>query len=331
MDFCQMENLECQIALEKYNNDAMVALSNFDLFLSETRYMPESTVSAVYEGKVYDIAAKIVYAIENAIKAIAEFAGKLKDKVLAEFGSKETKEKLDAAKETVSKNKEVSKKQVDMYIDEENRKLLDDYIQSMAKLERQLMNIKVGAMVGKPGTKNNLHVIEANEIIHKMDELNHKYDSEFLQKNDKIIKMAAEDAIRFNEKQLNNIKVDYAAVEKGCKEILNTFKKDAKGCDVPIKLNIIQRMSNAIGTRVRKFLHNHTKFMHSNLKSILTGVAIGIAVKKGGDAVVKNVKASPEAMKHVSDIAKKATDKLPKNVAQHVGPIVQAAVGADKA
>lgn len=330
MDFCQMENLECQIALEKYNNDAMVALSKFDIFLSETKYMPESTVSAVYENKIGDAASKVSSAIGKIMDVIAEFVKKLKDKIVNAFKNNETKEKLQAVKETIKRDKKISKKLIDMYVDEENRKRLDDYIKQMAKLERELMNIKVGALVGRPGTKNDLHVIEASEILHKMDELNHKYDSEFLNKNDKIIRMAAEDAIRFSEKQLDNIKVDYDAVEKGSKEILKAFKKDADGCDVPVKLNSIQKMSNAIGTRVRQFLNGHTKFMHSNLKSILTGVAIGIAVKKGADVAVNNVKASPKAMKHVADLGQKFADVLPKEVGQHVGPIIKAAVGADK-
>ena len=118
--------------------------------------------------------------------------------------------------------------------------MLDDYIKQMVSLERKLMNIKDGALLNVPGSSNNLHVIEANEILHEIDKLNQKYDSEFLSKNDKVIKLAAKDAIRFNEKQLQQVKVDYDAVEKGSKEVLAMFKKDAKGCDVPVKLNGIQ-------------------------------------------------------------------------------------------
>ena len=57
-------------------------------------------------------------------------------------------------------------------------------------------------------------MVEYMEIETKMDKLNDKSDEAFLEKNEKIIKMAAKDAIRFSKKQLDNVKVDYDALEK---------------------------------------------------------------------------------------------------------------------
>lgn len=264
-------------------------------------YITESECEIISEATISEFAKKVVTAIEKIIGTIKEYIKKMADKVKSLI-TKDEKDALDKVKDHVNKNNITEK--VDMYDEEANKKMLDEYIQKMVKLERKLMICKVDSKMRDKTSHRNL--VEITIILHEMDKLEQEYDRKFLNDNADLISMAAKDAIRFNEKQLNNVKVNYDAVEKGSEQVLAVFKKDAEGCDVPEKLNVIQNMSNRIATRVRQYTLKMSTQRHHNLKTVLTLGTLSMA----GKFAVDVYKYNPEVKKQVDDAAAKVMDKL---------------------
>ena len=264
-------------------------------------YITESECEIISEAAISEFAKKVVTAIEKIISTIKEYIKKMADKVKSLI-TKDEKDALDKVKDHVNKNNITEK--VDMYDEEANKKMLDEYIQKMVKLERKLMICKVDSKMRDKTSHRNL--AEITIILHEMDKLEQEYDRKFLNDNADLISMAAKDAIRFNEKQLNNVKVNYDAVEKGSEQVLAVFKKDAEGCDVPEKLNVIQNMSNRIATRVRQYTLKMSTQRHHNLKTVLTLGTLSMA----GKFAVDVYKYNPEVKKQVDDAAAKVMDKL---------------------
>lgn len=264
-------------------------------------YITESECEIISEATISEFAKKVVTAIEKIIGTIKEYIKKMADKVKSLI-TKDEKDALDKVKDHVNKNNITEK--VDMYDEEANKKMLDEYIQKMVKLERKLMICKVDSKMRDKTSHRNF--VEITIILHEMDKLEQEYDRKFLNDNADLISMAAKDAIRFNEKQLNNVKVNYDAVEKGSEQVLAVFKKDAEGCDVPEKLNVIQNMSNRIATRVRQYTLKMSTQRHHNLKTVLTLGTLSMA----GKFAVDVYKYNPEVKKQVDDAAAKVMDKL---------------------
>ena len=107
MDFFSISNLECQISMERANHDALTAISNFNILISDTSYLTESENNIFYESKLGDLGKKIILAIDKIIKAISDFSHKVKEKLLSFFEEKETKEKLKAIEDEIKSGKNI--------------------------------------------------------------------------------------------------------------------------------------------------------------------------------------------------------------------------------
>jgi hypothetical protein len=311
MDALQIYEKECNVSLLKINN---LMESVYDTFLIEAKELEmntsiyhlisESDAEIVYEAQVSDLSKKVVNAITAIMKQIEEYIDKVKREIIENFSEKEKKEKLKVIKENIDKLD--SKEKVEIEDDAAKRKLLDEYLRDMLKLERKLVNLKVSYKM-RVIRQDGIFIIEANKITDEMNKLNAKFDEDFLNDNKDIIQMASKDAVRFSEKQLDNIRVDYNALEKGSDEILQQFKKDANGCEIPEHLNIIQRMSNSVATRVRRVAAKLTEYRHRNLGKIIAlgTVALGITAYMKFPPVknkVNNSKIGKGAMKIVNDL-----------------------------
>lgn len=302
--------MEADISDLKLNHIWESAYDSFNIHVAEIFNSPvveESIKEIMYAESVSDLAKKVGEAIQKIIDTIVELCSKLKKAVAEKLFSKKTEDTLNDIKESLKQNPQAAKTQVEISDDEKRKEMLNKYIQEMAKLERRLLVLKVRdtdvsklvnvASTGSSKLNTTSIAFEAAKIAQEMEKLNEQYDKGVLEANEKIIKMALGDAIRFNEKQLNNIKVDYDAIEKNAKTVLKEFKKDAEGCDVPVKYNIIQKMCNSIGYRVREELNKKTKIAHINLKTIIGAAAAFMVIKKAA----KN----PEIRKGVRNVAQK--------------------------
>ena len=160
---------------------------------------------------------------------------------------------------------------------------LNKYIQEMVKIERELLNLKASeSLIGYQGNQTAIN-IEIAKIMRKAEKLQDKFDEELLDKNKKVINMALIDAIRFSDKQLENVKVDAEALKSGSKKILKEFQKDANGCDVPAKQNAIRKLGNMVGTMTRKYYNKKTSVAGTTIKTVIgiIGVKILASVAKG--------------------------------------------------
>lgn len=264
MDIFECYNAECSLSLEKLNHIWETCYDSFFIQCEDIRMssvVEESVKEFMYEAEASNIGKKVVEVIQKIIETIQDFCSKVKSAIVDKFTSKEAKDNLTKLEESIKNDPEKGNKKVKIYDDAKAQAKLNTYIQEMAKLERKLMNIKIQATDNfKLGNNKDASlVISANQIMREMDKLNEKYDKDLLDANEEVIEMALKDAIRFSDKQLSNVKVDYDAVQKKSEQILAEFKKDANGCNVPVKYNTIQKMANAIGTRVRKFVQKKTE------------------------------------------------------------------------
>lgn len=283
MDIFECYNAECSLALEKLNHIWESSYDSFFIQCEDIRtssVVEESIKDFMYEASASDVGKKVVEVIQKIIETIQEFCSKVKNAIVEKFTSKEAKDNLSKLEEAIKNDPEKGNKKVQVYNDIKAQAKLDTYIQEMAKLERKLMNIKIQATNHfKLGNNNDAAlIISANQIMREMDQLNEKYDKDLLDANEEVIEMALKDAIRFSDKQLSNIKVDYDAVQKKSEQVLAEFKKDANGCDVPVKYNAIQKMANSIGTRVRKFIQKKTEIRKKNLALIFGTAAASLAI-----------------------------------------------------
>lgn len=309
MDLLCQYDMECDITLQKLNHFAESAFDSFFIESTEINNfngLDDKTKEAMYSEAVADIGKKIVETIEKIIKAIKDFIGKAKDTVVNAFSNKDTSDKLDKAEAVIKADPSKGKEKVkinDPKDEERDRARLDKYIKEMALLERDLLLLKTRVSTDELKLDASQASIYAQEIFEKMRRLNDRYDHDFLDENSELIEMALADAIRFSRKQLENVKVDYNAVEANSEKVLAEFKKDADGCDVPVIYNGIQKMANSIGTRVRKFISKHTAFKRKSV-----GIVVAAAAALGiGKAVYNYV---PGAKEKVNKAADKAIKKV---------------------
>lgn len=315
MDIFETANLEFELQMQKLDHIWESAMDTFGVQKEEFRISPvveEDMKDLLYNEAASDLGKKVVAVIQKIIDTIKEFCSKMRDMIVEKFSSKEAKEKLKQVEDAISKDPKKANEKVKVADDKKAQAALNEYIKQMAILERKLMNIKLQATKGfKASNKNDAAlIISANQILHDMDKLNEKYDKALLDENEELIEMALKDAIRFSDKQLQNVKVDYAAVEKESERVLAEFKKDAQGCDEPVKYNAIQKMANALGTRVRKFIQKKTAVRKKNLGIIFGTAAIGLGVT--GYAYYKT---NPQVKAAVDTMAKKTgADKIGQKV-----------------
>jgi hypothetical protein len=111
-----------------------------------------------------------------------------------------------------------------------------------------------------------------------MKSLEAKYDSKFISEHQQVIELASKDAIRFSEKQLKDVELDFDAIMKNSKKVLKQFKTDANGCKEPVKLNILQKMIRALATKIRQVTIATGKRHDKNLAAVLALVGTSLAV-----------------------------------------------------
>lgn len=275
---------------------------NIDIFemtlnIGTNGIITESESDVICESIISNFAKKTVDVIGKIIQMLVDFFKQIKNKIHYLFLTKEEKMQL----QNVMNDPNVlnSKEKIEIFDDEKNKKMLNEYVKEMAKLEREVLNLQIN-MSHASAKKSSLYTIQYNKLIKKIDDINEKYDKKFLDNNDATIKLALKDAIRFTDKQLDKIKIDFDEVEKGSTEILKQFKKDANNCDVPIKLNLLQKISNSVGTRIRKHyeksIAGYSKNKHHVLKlaaKILVFIGGGIAVSKGAEKLRNRVMLNP--------------------------------------
>lgn len=290
-------------------NNSLFMIESRTLDLEKDMYnvITESEYDIILESKISDIGKSIGNFIEKVIKTITDLTDKCIKSIKSIF-SKNEKEEMEKLIE-VAKNpqteeqKEILEEEKVEVIVNNNHEVLNNYIKELVVLERKLLNLKVDKYnVNKKINKRIIDdekemrknedqnspslksikkmksmetqkediLYEINKIDKKIDQLNSKYDKEFLNENKKVIEMSLKDAIRFNDKQLENVKLDFEAVEKNSKKVLKEFKKDAEGNDIPVKsINIIKKMVNCLSTRLRKVMLERTTYERHNLKWLM--------------------------------------------------------------
>lgn len=259
----------------------------------------DDSESIVMESAVGKLIKKTVETIGEIIKSLCNFIADLVDKVISKVTGKDVQDKLDSLKNVESDEK------INILDSDREVERLNTYIREMAILERKLLNLKRSNRFLKLSSRqSNAMIIECNQILNEMNKLNDRYDNEFLDDNSDVIKVALADAVRFNEKSLKNVKVDFKEVEEGAKKVLKEFEQDANGCDVPVKLNILQKMSNSIATRARKCTQHMCKYRLINLRAVMM-VGIGTGAVIGTKAYLK----TPKGQQKMAELVTKAQTK----------------------
>lgn len=318
--FLDIASKQCELDLHRIGHICESAMDTFNIritdLVGQPKYMSEhfdlddsmfeSVCTSVYESESNSVMDKIKAAIDKIIETLVEFIGKVTDKIKKVF-NKDFEDKLDAVKKS-DYDKKAKVTIVDIF---KKKKLLDEYIKELLVLERKLMNIKFEAShnVDIVTNKTAKYIIAVNEVNRELDALNDKYDKKFLEDNADIIKMASEDAIRFADKDLKNVKIDYDAIENDSKKILKQFKTDADGCEVPVKMNTIQKMANSLATRVRMYVKKKSEYQHKNTFAVLA--VVGVTV--GGVAAVALVK-HKDAVKEIYNKSKESAEKHTKEI-----------------
>lgn len=270
-----IEQLKLQQMFESAFSEFKIRIAE-DLIINSD-YYTESEYISYYENAVSNLGNKVVELIKKLIEMITNFIGKIKESISKLFSPD-----IEDIMEDLGRADIPDGDKVIIYDIEKNRKLIDLYIQEMAKLERKLMALKYDKIKNGGPALEGEYDREYDKILKEMDNLNRKFDKSLLDEHDFLIKMSLKDAIRFNDKDLNNIRVNYNAIKKQSKECLSLFKKDANGCDVPVKLNIIQKMSNHIATRSRKSCERMLNYHHKNLDAMLKDERSKAALAKVG-------------------------------------------------
>ena len=289
---------EAELAMKEAYHEFLSEYASNDILMMESVFTESSNIL----DKAKDTIRKIIDAIKNffsnAIKTISDI-----------FTKKDAEKKL----EELEKADIPASQKVTIVSSDKDKELLNNYIKEMVKIERELMAIK-GTIKGNMiiGDKD-LAMLEYQKVSKKIDDLNAEYDKKFLKDNQETIELAAKDAIRFSKKQLNNIKVDFKALEDEHTKILKEFEKDADGCDVPIKHNILVKMANSLGTRMRKVEASLVKCRKINVLAALAisfaaGAVVKAAEKSTGSALSKIGDAYMKKHPEILEKIQKATD-----------------------
>lgn len=229
--------------------------------------------------------------LNKLIDGIVEFFRLCREKISGLFKKKHNKTEDAVIKELKAdfKTKEIyvkkKKIKVTVFKNEQTRKLLDDYIREVIKLEREVLQLSKGekldgGLVGTRYYEHKLNLIEA-----KYERLTTKYAELINNTDEKIVELAIADAIRFSEDQLKTVRINYDAMEKGSRKVLQEFVKDADGAEYPLQLNILQKFGRGISTMIRESGTITTKTVKASLTAItlITGALLvaPVAVVKG--------------------------------------------------
>jgi hypothetical protein len=226
--------------------------------------------------------------IEKIIDNIKIFINKIINKFKGNKENKELLEKLNEAEKVVKNDDE----KIELYDMTNEEKIINEYIKKLITLERKLMAIKVEikypfpSLVDSSEGQRAIAQVEYQKVEQELEKINEEYDKKILNKYSNVIELAKKDAIRFSKKQLENVEVDFKNLSKGTEKVLREFKKDANGCKHPVKLNLLQRISNSLAIRSRKYLQKKVTYREHNM-GIIMRVVVGItgAITLGGIAV----------------------------------------------
>ena len=259
---------------QSYNLDIMKAMHVMESALSiyDISVMTESEDNALNTLK-----EKAKSAIQKVIDAIKDFIDAVHKKLMTTF-KKEDIDNLKIVSKNVDKLKD-GNEQIEVFDEEKARRELDEYLQEMLKLERKITNLKFEyKLQSKKNRKDAFFIMEYESIMKEIDRLNEKYDKKLLDDNFHIIKMAKKDAVRFSEKQLDNIGVDYDQMKKGSEEILSQFKTDINGCKRKETLSCLQKLTQKSSTIVRKYIQKITTYKHRSIMGVIKRAATAAIV-----------------------------------------------------
>lgn len=311
MDNLSLYFKESELEILKFNHEID---TNINLFTIESKTLDlekniynvitESEYDIILENKLSEVGKGIGNFIDNIIKSIKELVKKCIDSIKLLFSSKssesssENKDEEKKIEETIKvinnpqteeQKKIVEETKVEVIINNEDE-ILNEYIKELVKLEREVLNLKTQRYRLNTTLKQNSKTRNKKDDINdkiryiekSLDKLNQKYDDEFLKKNQKVITMSLKDAIRFNDDQLENVKLDFNAIQNNCEKVLKEFKKDADDNDIPVECKgLIKKLSNHLSTRARKSMVNilsGKKTASSTIKKKLIGLSVALLV-----------------------------------------------------
>ena len=280
-DFAILEK-ECDIEMMKIIQDYHTSVFGYEF---------------VSEG-VKDVVDKVKETIQKVLDAIVEFAKNIKKKLVELFTEKDVEKKLDQIDEYSNR---YGNKKVTVMSTDRMKKKLNEYINEYLKLEREIIKIRYNMKHEKTPGAAALAKAEYDKISKKIDELNAKFDKEFLDENQDTIELAVKDAVRFSKKQLQDVKVDFEALESGSKKILQQFKKDADGVESPVEANLFTKLANSVGTLYRKMEIKSGNYKKHTLLGILALASVG--------AVLNNPSTRDTIMKKVTKAASSKASK----------------------
>ena len=263
--------LENEIAIDSMSNEIEILYAEFVLMCENKEYEDEYLMEADNDS----FFAKVGQVVIDMANKCVEFITNAKDNVVGLFKKKENAAALKALKD--NKDKIDPTKRIKI-IKGKEAETLNEYVKELLVLERQLLLTKISPDINViPGRSSN-RTIEAMEILQKMKSLEDKYDSKFISEHQQVIELASKDAIRFSEKQLKDVELDFDAIMKNSKKVLRQFKTDANGCKEPVKLNILQKMIRALATKIRQVTIATGKRHDKNLAAVLALVGTSLAV-----------------------------------------------------
>lgn len=271
-ELIRMYELTNEIQIDRIFNESENEYNEFMVSIEYNRLISESVedMETVMEAKENSIVDRIITAISEIIDACIKFIMEVKDSIMGIFKDKENAKKLKTIRDNRDKIDPNKKVKINKHND---AAVLNEYVKELIVLERQLLLIKSSPEVKLPQTpissKGSNRTIEAMEILNKLKSLDEKYDKKLIDDNSDIIEMASKDAIRFSEKQLENVELDFDAILNNSKKVLKEFKTDAKGCKEPVKLNILQRMIRSLATKIRKATLSTSRRHNKNFMAVL--------------------------------------------------------------
>lgn len=262
---------------------AFALIESCEMEVLPSNYLTESDMNDIHQSKFKELINQCIALIKSIINSIQQLCrnciDKIKDMFIKDNRANYVKI-IKAFSDSPYYSDEFKKfKNANILNDEKGQKVLNEYIQILLKYEREIVKLELESKtkMGHMGNSDVQIIHRIMEIEKKIDELNNRFEKSFIQENQYIINMALKDAIRFSDKQLENIKVDFNKVQSESEHILQAFQKDANGCDIPEQLNLVQKIVNSIATMIRSRCIQMTQYKTRNYDTII-GIALTSAL-----------------------------------------------------
>lgn len=279
-----LKSMQSISILENKTYDELKLVSTY----VENSGLDEKEASFLYENAMIDLVKALKDFLTKLINAIKDYFARITKSAKEKAEEAEIKKALAELKKS-ERLKELNIK-YNVYAVDGVKEAMDEYIREMVKLERELMSIRVS--MGSSAIASNgkdpralMMVGDYTRIENKLNALNAKYEK-VISLDPKTVELAAKDAIRFSDEQLNHVRLNYSAVESGSTKVLEQFKKDANGCEVPVQSNMFQRMANSLATNLRKTEQKLTTIKYNN-RGIIIAVAAAVGLGTLGAAISK--------------------------------------------